>query len=115
MRLHKRLWIGLAALVLLSPIGLLLPAALGAGSAWGEWSTTEMQELAGYLPGGMQKLAGVWKAPMPDYAVPGREAAPLPVLSLWYLASGVLGGGAVMGVTMLLGRVIAKHEGEDAS
>jgi hypothetical protein len=115
MKTSKKLWIGLIALVLLSPVGILLPARLGAGSAWGEWSTGEVQKIAGYVPAGMGRLDGVWKAPMPDYAAPGREDARLPMLSLWYIASGVLGGGAVAGATMLLGRMIAKREGTDAS
>lgn len=115
MKASKRLWIWLIALVLISPVGLILPGMFGAGAAWGEWSTAEIQGLVGYIPGGMSRLADIWNAPMPDYAAPGREDAPLPVLSLWYIISGALGAGAVLGITLFLGRLITGHEDGNAS
>jgi hypothetical protein len=37
MRLTNKLWIGIGALALLSPLGIILPRLFKAGSAWGEW------------------------------------------------------------------------------
>jgi hypothetical protein len=115
MKAVTKLWIGLLALVLLSPLGLILPARFGAGSAWGEWSAEEIGKLVGYQPSGMARLGNVWKAPMPDYAFKGQESAPLHMLSIWYVVSGLLGLVVVAGVALLLGKVLARRERPDAA
>jgi hypothetical protein len=115
MKATTKLWIGLAALVVLSPLGLILPAKLGAGSAWGEWSGDQMQRLVGYVPAGMSRLAGLWKAPMPDYALKGQGNAPLRVLSMSYILSAVFGVAVVVGVAILLGKALARRERTDPS
>lgn len=71
----RRLAIGIGALVVLSPLGLYLPARFAAGSAWGEWSSTAVTKLVGYTPAGLGHLEHTWKAPVPDYALPGRTSA----------------------------------------
>jgi len=111
----RKLWIALLALLLLSPLGLILPARLGAGSAWGEWSESEIRKLAGYLPSGMSRLAGLWKAPMPDYAFKGQDNAPLGALSISYIVSAVLGAAIVVGIAILLGRALARRDNSNAS
>jgi len=62
-RRWRPLWITLAVLVVLSPIGLLAP-----GTAWGEWGAEEITAL-GFpsIPSGMAKLSTLWSAPLPDY------------------------------------------------
>jgi hypothetical protein len=115
MKATTKLWIGLLALVVLSPLGIVLPAKFGAESAWGEWSGEEIQKLVGYLPSGMSQLADLWKAPLPGYALRGQESAPLGALSLSYIASGVLGVAVVVGVSILLGKALARRESSDAS
>ena len=62
-RRWRPLWITLAVLVVLSPIGLLAP-----GTAWGEWGAEEITAL-GFpsIPSGMAKLSTLWSAPVPDY------------------------------------------------
>jgi hypothetical protein len=99
----------------LSPLGLILPAKLGAGSAWGEWSGEEIEKLVGYLPPGMARLADLWKAPMPDYALTGQGSAPLGALSLSYILSGVIGVIVVALLAILLGKALAHRERSDAS
>lgn len=79
-RLARALWIGLAALALAAPLGL-----LATGTAWGEWSVEDFKdpdaraEIAAAsgnqappsaAPGGMERLASFWQAPLPDYAPP---------------------------------------------
>ena len=110
----KKLWIGLAALIVLSPLGLIIPARFGAGSAWGEWSTEELDKLVGYAPGGMSRISELWKAPMPDYALKGQESAPLHALSFSYVVSGLIGVAIVVALTLLLGRVLTRRENDDA-
>ena len=61
MKLTTKFWIGIVVLIVLSPLGLILPEHFKAGSAWGEWGADEMQKLVGmflkasksFLPFGM--------------------------------------------------------------
>jgi cobalt/nickel transport system permease protein len=63
----RPVWGALLLLVLLSPIGL-----LAEGSAWGEWSASELAERAGVAPRGVVAAEESGRAvPMPDYVVPG--------------------------------------------
>ena len=115
MKTTKKLWIGLLALIVLSPLGIILPARFNAGSAWGEWSSEEIRRLVGYVPSGMSRQSDRWKAPMPDYALRGQENAHIGSLSVSYIVSGLLGAGAVVGITILVGKVLARREDSDAS
>ncbi|RJQ50816.1 MAG: cobalamin biosynthesis protein [Actinobacteria bacterium] len=99
---------GIAVLALLSPIGLILPAWLRAGAAWGEWSSDELRGLVGYVPRGLGRLEGVWRSLLPDYTVPGL-GGPLGE-QLGYVISAFVGVGIVVGLTWLLGRALAKKE-----
>jgi hypothetical protein len=108
MKLISKLWIALAILIVLSPLGLLLPKHFKAGSAWGEWGIDEIQKLAGYVPKGLQKLASLWKAPLPDYAFKGWEGKALPHLSFAYIISALIGIAAVVLVVLFIGKILTK-------
>lgn len=110
MKTSKKLWIGILALILLSPLGLIIPARFGAGSAWGEWSGEEIKKLVGYVPSGMSKLADRWKAPMPDYAFKGQENAPLHTLSVSYIISAVVGVAVVVGIVIVIGKALSRRD-----
>ena len=88
--LSRRLGIVLVALVLLSPLGLILPAKFGAGSAWGEWSANEVEKLTGYIPKGIQHADNGWRALLPDYGLPGQGDSLL-ITSLTYVLSAIVG------------------------
>lgn len=88
--IHK-LWLGLLLLIVLSPAGLILPEHFKAGSAWGEWGTEEIKEMIGYVPQGLEKLASIWSAPIPDYAFKGWEEKGLGELSIAYIFSAIVG------------------------
>jgi hypothetical protein len=115
MTTNRKLWIGLAILVLLSPLGVLVPQWLGAGSAWGEWGADELKGLVGYVPQQLVRLGDLWHAPLPDYAGPGAEGASPLAQSLWYVLSAVVGVGAVAGLSFLLGRWLARREGREGT
>ena len=102
------LWIGLAALMLATPLGL-----LAAGSAWGEWSPEDFrnprtrQEMAAasrqspppeHAPAGFERLSSIWTAPMPDYAPRFLKNE-----RLGYVCSAMFGSGLVMLAWTLLG------------
>lgn len=76
----RRLWMTVAFLMLLTPVGI-----LAAGTAWGEWSASRFstaegragisassgnQPLPDKTPAGLERLATVWTAPIPAYAPP---------------------------------------------
>jgi len=110
MKIMTKLWIGLGVLAVLSPLGLLLPEKFKAGSAWGEWGTAEIGELMGYIPKGLDKLAGLWSAPIPDYAFKGWEEKPLFNLSLAYIFSALTGILLCVGAVFVLGKILSKKE-----
>jgi len=90
----------IAVLVVLTPIGLILPAYFKAGAAWGEWGIDEIRKLIGYVPKGLEKFSNVWVAIMPDY---GASTAA-------YVISAVLGIFVITGLIFLIGKVLVKKE-----
>ena len=68
MKTIRKLWLFIAVLIILTPIGLIIPEHFKAGSAWGEWGAEEIQKFIGYVPNGLEKLSSLWNAPIPDYA-----------------------------------------------
>jgi cobalt/nickel transport system permease protein len=96
------LWVGLAISILLAPLGLLAP-----GTAWGEWGGEELRELGlGFIPAGLERLGGIWPAPIPDYEVPGLNA------NLGYILSAVVGIVLVSLVTWLISRMVFRQPTE---
>ena len=94
------LWLGLAALVVLTPLGLLAP-----GTAWGEWGASELTDLGlNFVPQGLARLEGLWGAPMADYQVSFLGNA-----SLGYVLSAVLGIALVSIVAWLFGKLLTRN------
>jgi cobalt/nickel transport system permease protein len=88
----RALWVGLAALIVITPVGLLAP-----GTAWGEWGAEELTKLGlSFVPKGLAQISGLWSAPMPDYAVPALGNA-----NLAYILSAVVGILITIGVVWL--------------
>ncbi len=110
MKLITRLWIGLGVLIILSPLGLLLPEYFKAGAAWGEWGADEVQKLVGYIPNGLEKLSLLWSAPIPDYAFKGWEEKGFPQLSLAYIVSAGLGIIVVILLVWLIGKILTANK-----
>jgi len=110
MKIIAKFWIGLTGLAGLSFLGLLLPKHFKSNTAWGEWGASEIRELVGYIPKGLEKLSGLWSAPFPDYAFKGWESKPLASLSLAYIFSAVIGVLVCVGVVLILGKFISKNK-----
>jgi cobalt/nickel transport system permease protein len=106
---RTRLWIGVAVLAILSPLGLVLPALLNADSAWGEWSTEQIHTMLGYIPAGMDRLSSVWHSPMPDYAP--VQAAGSMHLSLAYILSACIGIVVCVAGVFVIGRLLSGEDG----
>ena len=106
----KKIWIGLLMLVVLSPLGLVLPEYFKTGAAWGEWSGNQIQEFVGYIPRGLAKLAGLCNAPMPGYVFKGWEEKGLLQQSFAYIFSGFIGLSLVVLIVIIIGKFLAKKE-----
>ncbi len=106
----KPLWIALAILMVLTPLGI-----LAAGSAWGEWSPADFSIQASrnqmaaasgsqlppaQAPAGLQRLSSFWTAPMPRYAPPFLKSE-----TFGYMLSAVSGTGLILLVFLLAGWV----------
>jgi len=95
---YRKFWWALGVLIVLSPLGL-----LASGTAWGEWGAEELQKMLGFIPSGMQRLAGTWShAPFGDYSLPGFE-------SFWssaiiYILCAIIGVGMISLLTYLFWR-----------
>jgi len=98
------LWAGIGALIVLTPIGALAP-----GTAWGEWGGDEIKDLVGYVPQNFEKVGGLWKAAMPDYATPGVGNT-----LLGYFIAAVVGVALTVGVTWSVGALLARRRGPAA-
>jgi len=110
----RKMWIGIGILALLSPLGVLIPKLLGAGGAWGEWGTDEIRTITGYIPAGMKRMADRWKAPLPDYALPGRSSGLLGE-SLGYVLAGIIGIAFTAGAMYILTKLLTRKNGTDRS
>jgi cobalt/nickel transport protein len=103
----KKLWIGIAVLALLSPLGLIIPSLLGAGGAWGEWGAEEFKKLIGYVPEGMRRLGHVWRSPLPNYTVPGQKQG-LTNDGLGYMLAAVIGIAITAGFAYILAKLLGR-------
>jgi cobalt/nickel transport system permease protein len=116
----RPLWIRVALLMLLTPIGI-----LAAGTAWGEWGARDFsdphmrQQIAAssgnvappsVQPEGLARLSSLWAAPFPQYA-------PLFVRhpAFGYVMSAMFGIGLILGAFLLLGWISAGGRASDAS
>ena len=108
----KKLWVGIGVLALLSPLGLILPSLFKAEGAWGEWNLEEIERITKFAPQGMKRLAGIWKAPMPDYAVPGQGSGMVGE-SLGYVFTAIIGIALVAGIMYLLAKLLGRKNGTE--
>jgi len=105
----RKLTIGLLVLIAMAPLGIFLPEILKSGSAWGEWGTAEIKKQAGYVPSKLAAMDGKWKAPLPDYALPGQADNASGInKSAVYVLSGLVGFAVVSGIVWGARKQIAR-------
>jgi cobalt/nickel transport system permease protein len=96
---YRKLWWGVAGLMILSPLGL-----LAQGTAWGEWGAEQVSKLVGFIPAGLAHLSESWSHTLlPDYALPGPEHGFWASAAV-YILSAVIGVGVISLLTYLLTR-----------
>jgi cobalt/nickel transport protein len=106
-KLQKKILLALLGMAFLTPVGIFLPMFFNAGDAWGEWSAETMKDLVGYVPEGLARYTGTWKAPLDGYSlnIQGGSAVHQ---SGFYLVSGILGAMLSLLVTMLVSKLIVR-------
>ncbi len=92
MKITAKLWLAIFLLVVISPLGLILPEFFKAGPAWGEWQRSTL-----------------WNALLPDYGLRGWEEKGLSYSSFAYIISGLVGVAAVIAVIYLLSKLLIKR------
>ncbi len=98
-----KLWLALAAVAALTPLGIIIPAKLQGGDAWGEWGAEALKKMLGYVPAGFRGLHNLWNPPIPNY---GAGAASSDTGG--YLASGFTGAVLAVGLIYLLSKFLKK-------
>lgn len=107
----KKIWLGIGVLVLLSPLGVILPALFKAEGAWGEWGLSKIENVAGFVPAGMKRIGKIWKAPLADYGLPGWSEG-LTRLSVGYIISAIIGVAFTIGIMYLLTKLLVRKNNQ---
>lgn len=93
----RRLWLIIAVLMLITPLGL-----LASGTAWGEWGVEDFATGAAgsvsQAPEGLSRWSSLWQAPLRDYALPFLSHE-----QFGYILSAMLGTGFVILVFVMIG------------
>ena len=113
----RPLWLGLALLLVLTPLGI-----LAGGSAWGEWMASDFSDPAvrrqiaaassnqaapSRAPDGLERWSSFWTAPLARYAPPYvRHPA------VGYMLSAMFGAGMVLLVCLAVGRLLRRDPQE---
>jgi len=113
----RKLWLCLALLLILTPLGI-----LAVGSAWGEWSPQDLsdvqtrQQIAAasgnhlppdHVPSGLERLSSIWTAPLPRYA-PAFIRSP----AFGYFVSAMVGVGLIVACSLLAGWSMSRLRSE---
>jgi len=101
-KIYMYLLIGLAVLMVLVPLGL-----ISTGETYGEWGTDYLQEKLGYIPSGLNSLADLWHAPLPDYGLPGQGDT-LADMSPGYWLSAIVGVALCGGILYIGAKTLVK-------
>jgi hypothetical protein len=109
MKTYKKYIIFMGILILLSPLGVLIPNLFKAGDAWGEWSVESIKEQTGIEPEGMKKDAALYSAPVPDYNL-GKKDDSISKLSASYIVSGAIGTAIILILTFGTFKLISRKQ-----
>jgi len=94
--MKKRLWILLAVLVALTPLGL-----ISESSAWGEWDNSYYEKILGFIPKGIAHANGV-EGVMPDYTVGSTGSV------AGYYISAVVGIALLFAIYLILWKMVKR-------
>ncbi|MDA8173609.1 MAG: hypothetical protein M0018_03345 [Nitrospiraceae bacterium] len=97
----KKLWVLLAVLIVLTPVGIIF-----SGGGWGEWGASELKKTTGYVPGGFKRYSGLWNAPAGGYRIRhmGGKAG--------YLLSALAGAVIIVIAALAIGKALTRDAGK---
>jgi cobalt/nickel transport system permease protein len=110
----RPLWLGLGAMMILTPLGI-----LAGGAAWGEWVASDYADPAvrqqisasslnqappARPPQGLERLSSIWTAPFAQYAPPYVRSR-----AFGYLLSAMFGVGLAMLASFAGGKLLRNH------
>ncbi|HTV55338.1 MAG TPA: cobalt transporter CbiM [Terriglobia bacterium] len=110
----RPLWIGVALLMILTPLGI-----LAAGTAWAEWSARDFSDPVArheimiasgrqapplHAPGGLERLSSLWTAPFAGYRAPFFHER-----FFGYLMSALVGGGIILGLFLFVNWLVQRR------
>ena len=116
----RKLWLGLAGLLILTPLGI-----LAAGSAWGEWSAHDFSDPAArariaassggqtppqQAPHGLARFSSIWTAPLSRYAPSFIRSE-----SFGYFVSALVGVGLIIICGVVLSLLVPAGEAGDGA
>lgn len=107
-KIQKNILLALLILLLLTPLGIILPSLFHSEGAWGEWSTEVVREKTGSVPRGMKKTAKIWKAPLANYGFGKNNSSWSGILG--YIVSAITGFGLILAITYLFLKIFHKHD-----
>lgn len=98
---YRNLWLALGTLVILSPLGL-----IASGTAFGEWGVDQLEEEVGFVPAGLERMAGLWShAPLADYGIAGFNASFMQSAA-GYILSALVGVALVAGIMAIFTKLV---------
>lgn len=106
---HKKILWGLGILLVLSPLGIMLPYLAHSGGAWGEWNSDEIKKYSGNVPQKLKDNEKIWKAPLENYQIAKNDKKPI-IRSVYYVLSGIAGILIILGCTWCLIYYYRNHE-----
>ena len=106
---RRRLSLGLLALALLTPLGIVLPRVFRAEGTWGEWGPEHLRKVLGYVPERLSRGAHIWHAPAAGYSF-SKDGACLASQLFFYIMAGLAGIALIALAVVLLVRILRTNE-----
>ena len=100
----RTLLIVLVILIIAAPLGL-----LAIGTAYGEWSGEDLQQLIGYTPTGIQQWQNFWSALFPDYGLANLDP------NIGYWISALVGVGVIFGILLVVWKLKVRKEARSSA
>ncbi len=101
---RQKLFLGLLALALLTPLGIVIPKIFHAEETWGEWDTGHLRGVLGYVPERLARGAHIWHAPAAGYSF-SKDGACLASQLFFYFIAGMAGLALIAIAVVLLARI----------
>ncbi|MEI7473893.1 MAG: cobalamin biosynthesis protein [bacterium] len=98
---YKKLRLIVFLLIIISPLGVILPELIKNNGTWGEWGNDELYRMIGYLPHGINKLSSSWSSVFPDYSLTSTQHG-LVGKSIEYYTSAVIGAVCCFSLSLFL-------------